>query len=462
MPKKYHIDVQFTPNRYPTIGRSGIVDWGEGCLKCAKCVKQQCVYDVYRDRTFSADILGDTIDELCKSCFRCVQGCPKRLIHKTLNPEWEALGDDVYTPDIISLTWEQAQSGKIPVSGAGYGGSFSGPGFDSMWTDMSEIVRPTRDGIHGREYISTVIDVGRRPSRLTFDERGTLLTEPLSSIRIPIPIVFDTLPFGDLSTLTLRSIAAAAAALDTLMWVSTPDAAQLSDFSNSIVPVLSEGPSDHEWVAAHRMVEIHDTKTAVDRMNALKRIRPDLLVSIRIPAVSYEENVNKVLAYARAGFDLIHYVADERGYEPGIENALHMKDLIKEINSALLREGLRDEVTFMASGGIAMAEHVIKSMLCGANFVGVEIPLLIALECRVCRNCREGGECPVGISQVDPKWASRRIVNLIGAWHNQLLEMMGAMGIREARRLRGEQGRVMFMEDLENDTFAQLFAHRNS
>ena len=110
-------------------------------------------------------------------------------------------------------------------------------------------------------------------------------------------------------------------------------------------------------------------------------------------------------------------------------------------------------MTFMATGGIAMAEHVIKSMLCGANLVGVDVPLLIALECRVCRNCRDGGECPVKSPRPDPKWASQRIINLIGAWHNQFLEMMGAMGIREARRLRGEQGRVMFMEDLENDTF---------
>jgi hypothetical protein len=209
-------------------------------------------------------------------------------------------------------------------------------------------------------------------------------------------------------------------------------------------------------------VEIPDSNNAIDIMTALKRIRSDLLVSIRMPAISYAENVKKVLDYSRAGFDLIHCVANERGYEPGLDNGLHLKDIVKEIHAALLREGLRDEVTFMASGGIAMAEHVIKSMLCGANLVGVDVPLLVALECRVCRNCREGGECPVGISQADPKWASRRIINLIGAWHNQLLEMMGAMGIREARRLRGEQGRVMFMEDLENDTFAQLFAHRNS
>jgi hypothetical protein len=45
----------------------------------------------------------------------------------------------------------------------------------------------------------------------------------------------------------------------------------------------------------------------------------------------------------------------------------------------------------------------------------------------------------------------------MGAWHNQLLEMMGAMGIREARRLRGEQGRVLFYEDLEAETFGRLF-----
>jgi len=74
----------------------------------------------------------------------------------------------------------------------------------------------------------------------------------------------------------------------------------------------------------------------------------------------------------------------------------------------------------------------------------------------------DGGECPVRIASIDPTWGSRRMVNLMGAWHNQMLEMMGAMGIREARRLRGEQGRVMFFEDLENSTFARLFHGKTS
>ncbi len=460
MPKKYHIDVQLTPNRYPTVGRSGIVDWGEGCLKCARCVKYDCVYGVYKERRFSADIFGDTIDELCKSCFRCVQGCPKRLIHKTINPEWEALGDTVYTPEIISITWNQAESGKIPVSGAGYGGFFSGPGFDSMWTDMSEIVRPTRDGIHGREYISTVIDLGRRPSQLEFDSDGGLLTKPLPSVRIPIPILFDVLPFGDLSSNVWKALANAAATLQTMMIAPLDEALALPEYAEYLAPYVSAAVTNLESVKHFRMVEIPDSPLTLDRVSALKALNPDQIVSVRIPAVSSEANVERVLELARAGVELIHSAADETGHEPGVENGLHVKDIIREINKELLSAGLRDQVTFMASGGISMAEHVIKSMLCGANLVSVDVPLLIALECRVCRNCREGGDCPVKISTIDPKWGTRRIVNLIGAWHNQLLEMMGAMGVREARRLRGEQGRVMLREDLENDTFAQIFASR--
>jgi hypothetical protein len=48
------------------------------------------------------------------------------------------------------------------------------------------------------------------------------------------------------------------------------------------------------------------------------------------------------------------------------------------------------------------------------------------------------------------------VVNLMGAWHNQLLEVMGAMGIRDVRRLRGETGRAMFFEDLDTAAFQDL------
>jgi hypothetical protein len=40
--------------------------------------------------------------------------------------------------------------------------------------------------------------------------------------------------------------------------------------------------------------------------------------------------------------------------------------------------------------------------------------------------------------------------------------MMGAMGIREARRLRGETGRAIFFDEIDNDTFGKIFKNREA
>jgi glutamate synthase domain-containing protein 2 len=119
-------------------------------------------------------------------------------------------------------------------------------------------------------------------------------------------------------------------------------------------------------------------------------------------------------------------------------------------------------VNLVFSGGIAMAEHVAKSLICGADAVAIDIPLLVALECRLCYRCKAGKTCPVKIGEVETDWASQRIINLASAWHNQLLEVMGACGIREARRLRGEVGRSMWFEDLERDSFCPIFGTRKT
>jgi hypothetical protein len=155
------------------------------------------------------------------------------------------------------------------------------------------------------------------------------------------------------------------------------------------------------------------------------------------------------------GAEVLHLVADEYGREKS-KDPLFIKERMREIHGALVEKGVRDEVTLIASGGIAMAEHMAKIIICGADALGVDIPLLVAMECRVCRRCQEGLACPVELESVDPLWGAARIKNLVAAWHNQLLEVLGAMGMREARRLRGEMGRAMFFEDLEREVFAPL------
>ena len=103
-----------------------------------------------------------------------------------------------------------------------------------------------------------------------------------------------------------------------------------------------------------------------------------------------------------------------------------------------------------------MAEHVAKAILCGADGVFVDLPLLISLGCRVCRRCTKGLPCPAQIDTAPPAWVAGRIINMMGAWHNQLLEMMGAMGIRDVRRMRGETGRAMFFEEMDKAAFGDL------
>ena len=454
MPSKYTIHTQPVPHRFEPVIRSGIIAWEEGCLKCAVCVKTMCVYGVYDNRGLDPRQMIDSIDNQCMNCLRCVQGCPGELIHKSMNPEYRALGDPYWTPDIISRLWYQAETGKIPVSGAGYPGPFSGPGFDSMWTDMSEIVRPTRDGIHGREYISTAIDLGRTPEFLRFSESGELDGDEPLVTSIPLPIFMKFPAFGALSIEVIKGWAMAAKQLGTL--VALPQEkinASLDNFGQWLMPVLPEGPESVSIPKGVRVIEIPWSENLEETISDIKKLYSGVLISVKIPMAEGVEE--KTLSLIRKGISIIHIEGSSDGRFLDDETR-YLKDGIRSVHMRLVDDGVRDNLTLLASGGLSMAEHVAKSMLCGADAVFVDFPILIALECRMCRRCTEGLPCPVEIDDVSSDWVAARVVNLLGAWHNQLLEVMGAMGIRDARRLRGETGRAMFFEELDRSTFESL------
>jgi len=460
MPKKYHIQTQSAPPRYTPVGKSTILDWEGGCLRCFKCVKRKCIYDAYNERAFDTSQLRDTIDNICRNCLRCVQSCPGRVITKIINPEYEAMGDSYWTPDIIASQWKQAETGAIPVSGAGYSGPFSGPGFDEMWTDMSEIVRPTRDGIHGREYINTSVSLGRKLGALKFND-GTPILDAPRNIETPIPIILAQLPFGSLSQDVYIAMVEAAKRLNTLIEIpSRVWGPYLESYTDSIIPVLSSdsiGEYRHLCEAA-RIVEIHDTGEFDETFRLLKNDFPDLIVMIK--SALDENSIKRVEFLTNAGAEIIHIYADRNGNCFGERNSWFIKDILREIHANLVDKGIRDSVTLIASGGVAMAEHVAKTIICGADAVAIDIPVLLALECRMCLRCEDGLSCPVEIENIHPEWGSARIINLIGAWRNQILEVLGAMGIRDAKRLRGEAGRAMFFKDLESDTFGKIFGVR--
>ncbi|MEW6658464.1 MAG: glutamate synthase-related protein [Thermodesulfobacteriota bacterium] len=461
MPAKYHIHMRRVPPRFSPLAKNTIIDWGEGCLRCARCVKEQCPVDAYRKRGFDRSQFVDTIDEMCRDCYRCVQGCPRELIYKAGNPQYRHLGDEYWTPEILAATWYQAETGKIPVSGAGYGGPFTGPGFDSIWTDMSEIVRPTRDGIHGREYISTSIDLGRKPMFLTFDEQGELAWSVPPLLELPLPILLAQPSLGASPRGMQEIIVQAAHHLGTLALLARDRLVPVpAEAVGLLMPSYSTGSLnlDDPLLSQVRALEILDQPGVLEQVEALKKRYPEVIVSIKVPGD--EKVVTRVAELTAAGAEIIHIYASERARGLGEFQDLHLKDLIRRCHLRLVEDQLRDTVTLLVSGGIALAEHVAKAIICGADGIIADLPLLLALECRLCRQCTKGGKCPVEIDQLNVKRGAQRLVNLMGAWNNQLLEILGAMGMREVRRLRGEVGRAMFLEDLEKEIFAPLFAQR--
>ncbi len=461
MPAKYHIHVRRVPPRFSPLAPNTIIDWGEGCLRCARCVKEVCPVDAYRKRGFDRSQFVDTIDEMCRDCYRCVQGCPRELIFKAANPQYRHIGDEYWTPQILAATWYQAETGKIPVSGAGYGGPFAGPGFDSFWTDMSEIVRPTRDGIHGREYISTSIVLGRKPMFLAFNDQGELSWTSPPLLELPLPILLGEPSLGPNPGNMQEIIIQAAQHLETLAILARDRLIPFpAEAAGQLMPSYSAGSLslDDPLLSQVRAVEILDHPGVLEQVEALKKRYPQIIVSVKIPAD--DKVVARVAELTAAGAGVIHIFASEQAMGLGDCGNLHLKDLIRRCHLRLVEDRLRDTVTLLVSGGIALAEHVAKAIICGADGIIADLPLLLALECRLCRQCQRNGPCPVEIDRLSLKRAAQRIVNLMGAWNNQLLEIMGAMGMREVRRLRGEVGRAMFLEDLEKEIFAPLFANR--
>jgi len=414
---------------------------------------------VYRKKEFDPVQIVDTGDIMCVGCMRCVQECKNNIFSRTMNPRYARMGNDYWIPGIIARIWKQAETGNIPVSGAGYRGPFTGPGFDQMWTDMSEIVRPTRDGIHGREYISTVVDLGRKPARLSFDETGKMLTEPPPFVEVSLPVVLDLPPFGFLGDGTRRAMALAAENLGTLA-VATYEEAQglMSDMRERLIVRFDPSVHDPSGLAGVRIAEIEDSEEALEHLNTLKNEHPGIIGSVRVKLD--EHAADRAHTLTAGGADILHLQAGIKGEGLGTEEGRFVTDILRDIHLRLVEESLREQVTILSSGGIGMAEHMAKLLICGADAAGADLALMIAMECRACADCSEQTRCPVDLDLVEEEWGAQRITNLMGSWHSQLIEVMGAMGIREARRLRGEVGRAMFFRDLEEECFAPVFGKR--
>lgn len=403
----------------------------------AVTMSRPCMYGV-----FGRPVGGMApVHDKCVGCLRCTVEHPD-MVTVIRNLARRPMEDSFLTSDMVDTILYEAHGGHAPVKGAGYRGMFGGPGWDGMWLDMSEIVRPTRDGIHGREFVSTEVDIGSRPRYLSFDREGKPTGDKPRVFSLMVPFIFEATP----SAMANRVMVESAKQLHTLAVVPAREVVRQGLADRHTVPLVTREDLDtlDGW-GAPKLVEMAGWNP--DLFSQLTEGLPGSLVGVRVPADT------DPVPLAEAGVPVIHLLADHHGR---VGNRF-MLELTRIAHGRLVEAGLREQVTLLGSGGMAMAEHMPKAIVCGLDAVGIDTAAWVAL------NATSDGEC---IDRADPlvtfpramtlDWGVRRMRNLTAAWRDQLLEILGAMGLREVRRLRGEVGRCMFQAELENDAFRDI------
>jgi hypothetical protein len=454
---RYHIeakpapDIQKWPARFDVrVSRVGLATHlikevlHRGPLNHQVILSRPCIYGV-----FSGPVGGFMPrPRECVACLRCTTEFPS-MLKVAPNPKRLQLGDGYFTSNYVDTLSYEVAEGSIPVKGAGYRGKFGGEGWDNMWTDMSEIVRPTRDGIHGREFISTVTDIGFKPNFLNFDEAGQPGGIRPEVISLPLPMLFDAASPAMADARLWKIIAEAAHGIGTLAFLPLNGILAHGLQGDHIVPVVKAG--EQEKLAATRPPRLIELDGWDETLFDFIRTKfPNALVSLRIPYSPSEA----LLQHVKKGIYVFHCLADFHGRDGDGRFAL---ELIRATHTALVQAGIREQVTLLGSGGIIAAEHIPKALLCGLDAIAIDTPLVVALQGKF------DGECADRISShfllpkmIPESWGVQRMLNLAVSWRDQLLEISGAMGLRETRRMRGEMGRAMLLHTLEAEAFSGL------
>jgi len=355
------------------------------------------------------------------------------------------LGDKYLTYQHIYTIDQEAKKGNVPVRGQGYRGRFGGPGFDGMFTDMSEIVRPSRDGIHGRELIGTAVDIGSKPMHLEFDGNGNI-TNPADMFTIQLPFIFDAPPSTLDSDDVARVFVEAANSVDTLAVLPSKTVEKLDLAGPNVVPIVT--CTGCNVGKGTRMVELDSWNP--ETYSHFKS--QGYAVGVRLEMTG--DWLSSLQDLQESGVKIIHLLSDHHGLDG---NGEFLIDTLKEAHLSLIEKGVRDEITLIGAGGIAGADNLPKAVISGLDAVGLDHVLLVAMQARLTGDMQTRNSVEVQLPKnMDHDWAVQRLVNLSCSWRDQMLEILGAMGVREVRRLRGEFGRSMICSDLEAEAFAEI------
>ena len=465
------------------------------CMACGRCV-ENCSYGVYR-------MEGDRVvvnSRNCVACHRCTAFCPRDAISIYEKPT-DYRSHPVWTREIREAVFNQAKTGKIIV--AGMGNVLPYPIiFDSLVLDACQVTNPSIDPL--REPMELRTYIGKKPSALSLKEKPDgsvdLLTEIAPNLQIETPIMIGHMSYGAISLNAQLALAKAATKMGTFMGTGEGGLHKsLYPYQKHIIVQVASGRFgvDINYLERGAAIEIKigqgakpgigghlpgekvDSEVSVTRMipvssdaispaphhdiysiEDLKQLVRSLKeatewkkpVFVKIAAVHNSAAI--AAGIARSGADAV--VLD--GFRGGTGAAprvfrdhvgIPIEAAVAAVDAKLRKQGIRNEVSIIASGGIRQSADIAKIICLGADAVYIGTSALVAMGCRVCGTCNRG-VCAWGIAtqkpeltkRLDPETNAAQVANLIHAWTDELAELMGAAGINSIESLRGNRDRL--------------------
>jgi ferredoxin len=490
-------EIKETKSRFRNPMGKYLVKRNSRCTSCGLCAKL-CPYGVHlRYENYSQPVRP--LDYRCigPKCaandFFCVKNCPQKALSVKLNPILETFGDYRWSAEMILAHWYMAETGYLPSVDLEYSLGYSGGGFDKIRFRIpdprdylnipdSEIDtgiclnkrndgRPTKSISMpcyggGMSFGSTALPVlvgraraARRLNSLTCTGEGgypdafkpyheNIITQVATGL---FGVREETIQFAPVVEFKYAQGAKPGLGGHLLGDKVTPEVAQIRE--------TVMGNSLYSPFPFHSVYSVEDHKKHLDW---IKHINARALTSVKVSTPTDADMVAVGSYYA--GANIIHFDGSYggTGAAPDIAKkniAMPIEYAIPKVHRFLVAEGVREEMCFMASGGIRNALDVAKAIALGADGAVIGTADLVALECLRCSNCESGRGCARGIASTDPElghmiteeWAEQRLVNMYSAWRKQWCEILRQYGMRSIKELVGRSDLLVHLDYLDED-----------
>jgi glutamate synthase domain-containing protein 2/ferredoxin len=475
-------ETQWAPPRYRNeIGKYSIRR-ASTCVNCGRCV-ELCPEGVHRRPDGYRQVIRP-LDYRCigpdceKTDHYCIAACPQQALSLYENPSFATLGDHRWTPDLIVSNWQMAETGRPPKPYLESEIGDSGGGFDRLR------LRPpaTRPATLRREDISTKLELNRRNDsrpKTTIDVPwyGGGMSFGSTNIRVLLgkarvakafhgftctgeggyPDRF--IPYAD-HVITQVATGLFGVREETIQRAPIVEFkyAQgakpglgghlLGDKNTPAVAAMREavvGTSLFSPFPFHSVYSVEDHKKHLDW---IAHVNPRALLSAKVSTPVDVDMVAVGVYYAGAHIVHLDGSYGGTGAAPNIAKkniAMPIEYAINRVHQFLVDEGIRDQITVIASGGIRTPYDLVKAIALGADGAVIGTAELMAVGCIRCGCCESGRGCARGIATTDSEllelvtveWCTQRLVNLYTAWREILIDLLYSLGLDSVAALRG-------------------------